>query len=289
MITKQQKHFFAAVGFILMWSSGFIGARLGTEEANSMTVLMWRFIVASVVLAIWWGWTQRKRFSIKSVITQSMIGLFAQGGYLFCVFLSVEQGVSAGTSNLITTLQPIVAAALAGPILKETTTSKQWVGLFLGIFGVLFVVYADLGGGRHIPLWAYGLSFFAMLSLVFATFFEKRIQNPVSLADALPIQTVISALLFTGLGIFTDQAMPPSSPDFWMAIAWLAGFSTIGGYGFYWFNLKIGSVTRVSSLLYLTPPVTMIWAYVMFGDTIGFLTIAGMIVCMIGVVIIRKR
>ncbi|MFP3340012.1 EamA family transporter, partial [Micrococcus sp. SIMBA_131] len=84
-------------------------------------------------------------------------GLFAQGGYLYCVFLSVENGVSAGTSNLITTLQPIAAAALAGPILKESTSIKQWGGLLLGIIGVLFVVYDDLGTSSQVPLWAYAL------------------------------------------------------------------------------------------------------------------------------------
>ncbi|MCA1022927.1 DMT family transporter [Halobacillus litoralis] len=278
----------AATGFVIMWSSGFIGARLGTDEAASMTVLMWRFITAAAILGIWWLWKRRTRLSPKSVMTQVLIGLLAQGGYLYCVFLSVEQGVSAGTSNLITTLQPIAAALLAGPFLKEVTSRKQWIGLFIGITGVLFVVYGDLGKTSGVPLWAYGLSFAAMIALVIATLFEKTIKHPLSLMDALPIQTAVTAVFFTAVGIASDKAAPPAAYDFWFAIGWVAGLSTIGGYGFYWLNLKIGSVTRVSSLLYLTPPVTMIWAYFMFGDTIGFLTISGMIICFLGVWVIQK-
>ncbi|WP_394173330.1 DMT family transporter [Guptibacillus hwajinpoensis] len=288
MFSRKQISIIAAIGFVIMWSSGFIGARLGTDEASSMTVLMWRFIVASSILAFWWLWKQRKKLSFKSVISQALIGLFAQGGYLYCVFLSVENGVSAGTSNLITTLQPILAAVLAGPILKESTSVKQWGGLVLGIIGVLFVVYDDLGASSGVPLRAYGLSFLAMISLVGATLYEKTMKHPVSVTDALPIQTLISALLFTIVALSTNNATPPATADFWIAVAWVAGFSTIGGYGFYWLNLKLGSITRVSSLLYLTPPVTMIWSFLMFGDRIGFLTIVGMILCLLGVWVIRK-
>ncbi|QST01028.1 DMT family transporter [Pontibacillus sp. ALD_SL1] len=288
MLSTKQINLIAAIGFVVMWSSGFIGARLGTAEASSMTVLMWRFIVAAIVLGIWWLWKQRRQIPIKTVLTQSLIGLFAQAGYLYCVFLSVEHGVSAGTSNLVTTLQPIVAAALAGPILKESTSFKQWIGLLLGIIGVLFVVYEDLGTSAQVPLWAYGLSFLAMVSLVGATLYEKGLKATADLGDALPIQTGISALFFIVIGFLTDNATPPATTGFWFAVAWVAGLSTIGGYGFYWLNLKLGSVTRVSSLLYLTPPVTMLWAFLMFGDKIGFLTVVGMIICLVGVWVIRN-
>ncbi|WP_371018034.1 DMT family transporter [Pseudalkalibacillus sp. JSM 102089] len=288
MFSKSQISVIAAVGFVIMWSSGFIGARLGTAEASSMTVLMWRFIVASLILASWWLWKHRKKLSIKSVITQALIGLFAQGVYLYGVFLSVENGVSAGTSNLITTLQPIAVAALAGPLLKESTSLKQWSGLLSGIAGVLFVVYGDLGTSSQVPLWAYGLSFLAMMSLVFATLFEKTRKNTVSIIDALPIQTLISALLFSIVAFSTGKASPPITVEFWGAVAWVAVLSTIGGYGFYWWNLKLGSITRVSSLLYLTPPVTMIWSFLMFGDRIGLLTIMGMLLCLLGVWVIKK-
>ncbi|GGE51484.1 membrane protein [Pullulanibacillus camelliae] len=288
MLSTKPLNIIAAVGFVIMWSSGFIGARLGAAEANSMTILMWRFIVAVIILGGWWIWHKRRRLSMKAILSQVLIGLFAQGGYLYCVFLSVEHGVSAGTSNLITTLQPIVTAVLAGPILKESTSIKQWIGLLLGIIGVLFVVYEGLGAGAPVPLWAYALSFIAMISLVGATLYEKGLKRSSDLGDALPIQTAVSALLFTMIGVMTNNAVPPATTGFWLTIVWLASLSTIGGYGFYWLNLKLGSITRVSSLLYLTPPVTMFWAFLMFGDRIGFLTIGGMIICLLGVWIIRK-
>ncbi|MFP3440903.1 DMT family transporter, partial [Pantoea sp. SIMBA_133] len=124
--------------------------------------------------------------------------------------------------------------------------------LLLGIIGVLFVVYDDLGTSSQVPLWAYALSFLAMISLVFATLFEKTRKTTVSIIDALPIQTLISALLFTIIAFSTGKATPPLTPGFWGAVTWVAVLSTIGGYGFYWWNLKLGSITRVSSLLYLT-------------------------------------
>ncbi|NMO95749.1 DMT family transporter [Paenibacillus lemnae] len=149
----------AAIGFVIMWSSGFIGARLGTQEANSMTILMWRFLVAGILLMIWWLLTQNHKISLNTIFQQVVIGLFAQGIYLYSVFVSVENGVSAGTSNLITALQPITAAALIGPILGEKTSKNQWVGLTIGILGITFVVSGDINGSLDTPIWAYVLSF----------------------------------------------------------------------------------------------------------------------------------
>lgn len=225
-VLKKKRHFFAAVGFVVMWSSGFIGARLSTAEADAITVLMWRFIVASMILGCWWLWKSRQKLSAKSIVHQALIGLMSQAGYLYCVFSSVQHGVSAGTSNLITVLQPIVTAVLAGLILKETTNMKQWGGLLFGIVGVLFVVYDDLGFSSQTPLWAYALSFLAMIFLVCATFYEKILNHSVSLTNALFIQTFVSAFCFMVLAFVTDNAMPPRTTNFWLSIVWVAGLST---------------------------------------------------------------
>lgn len=120
-----------------------------------------------------------------------------------------------------------------------------------------------------------------------ATLVERKLGPQLALADALPIQCVTTGVAFILLAASTGQAAPPQAVDFWLAIAWVVGLSTLGGYGFYWFNLRLGSVTRVSSLIYLTPPVTMVWAYGMFGDTIGADGLLGLVICLIAVMLVR--
>lgn len=270
-----------------MWSSGFVGATLSTDQAGTLTVLMWRFLVAAGLLGAWWAITRRRRLAPRDVALQFAIGLLSQGVYLLCVFYSAERGVSAGTVALVTALQPITVGALAGPVLGERTSGRQWAGLMLGIVGVGVVVSSDLAGGGEVPLWAYGLSALAMIALVTATLVERRVASSMALGDLLPIHCLSSAMLFGALAIVAGETATPTQPAFWTAIAWLVALSTIGGYGFYWLNLRLGGVTRVSSLIYLTPPTTMLWAFVMFGDALAPLAGAGMVICLAAVLLVR--
>lgn len=79
-----------------MWSSGFVGATLSTDQAGTLTVLMWRFLVAAGLLGAWWAITRRRRLAPRDVALQFAIGLLSQGVYLLFVFSSAERGVSAG-------------------------------------------------------------------------------------------------------------------------------------------------------------------------------------------------
>jgi drug/metabolite transporter (DMT)-like permease len=97
----------------------------------------------------------------------------------------------------------------------------------------------------------------------------------------LGIQCAASALLFAAMAMFWGGLL------FWGAVAWFVVFSTFGGYGFYWLNLKMSTVARVSSLIYLTPPTTMVWAYLMFGERVGLLAVVGLVICFGGVLLAR--
>ncbi|SFB59736.1 Permease of the drug/metabolite transporter (DMT) superfamily [Amycolatopsis marina] len=277
-----------AVGFVLMWSSGFIGATLGTQHAGSNTLLMWRFLAATALIGLWWSLTRRRRFTAREIGVHAGVGLLSQGGYLYGVVMSAELGVPAGIAALVAALQPIVAATLSGPLLGEHTSRPQWIGLAVGLAGVALVVGGDLNGDSGAPTLAYALPFGAMLSLVAATFVERKAATELPLGDSLMIQCAGSAVLFTGLAMATGEAAPPTSGSFWLAVAWVVVLSTFGGYGFYWLNVRRGSVTRVSSLLYLTPPTTMLLALVMFGEQVAPLGLLGLAVCLGAVLLVLR-
>lgn len=280
-----------ATGFVIMWSSGFIGARLGTGSSSAITLLMWRFLIVVVLLLPAWGMWRRHQsrpLSRREVTVQVVVGLLAQGVYLLGTVGAVEFGVSAGTTALIAALQPIAAGALAGPVLGDRVSPAQWIGLGTGLLGVGLVVSGDLGGPQSAPAWAYILPFLGMAGLVLATLLESKTRLHTPLPDSLAIQCAASAVLFTLLGFGTGLATPPvHSPGFWAAVTWFIVFSTLGGYGFYWLALKRTSITHLSGLIYLTPPTTMVWAFLMFGDTIGLVSGLGLIVCLVAVLLIR--
>ena len=276
-----------AVGLVVMWSSGFVGAELGTRYAPSTTLLAWRFLVLAAALAAWCLW-RGSRVRRRDLALHALVGLLAQAGFLYGVVAAAEHGVSAGTSALVAALQPMVATALAIPLLGESVRGRQVLGVAVGLGGVGLAVGSDLLDAHAAPWWAYLLPLGAMLSLVAATLVERRTRPGGNLVEALAVQCSVSAVLFVGLASVTGSLAPPVEPGFWAAVAWVVVLSTLGGYGLYWVNLARTGVARVSALLYLTPPTTMLWTWSMFGDPVGPGALAGLGVCLMAVWLVRS-
>lgn len=271
-----------AIAFVVSWSSGFIGAKLGTGSADAVTLLMWRFIPAALLLGIPALW-QSYRFSYRVFLTQAAIGLLSQGGYVLAVYYAIQLGVSSGTTALIDGTQPLVIATLLGPVLGRRVSAHQWLGLGMGLAGVAIVTGADAGANSGVPAWAYGVPFLGMLALVAATLLERRSRPEVPPLAALAIQSGVSAVLFSALAGLAGAVRPPVEMSFWLAVAWLIGFSTIGGYGLYWLVLRRNGVERVNALMFLMAPTTAIWGAMIFGEPLRLQTIIGLLVSLAAV------
>ncbi|MFI5854090.1 DMT family transporter [Streptomyces parvulus] len=280
-----------SVAFVLCWSSGFIGAKLGAGTADATTLLMWRFVpLAAVLIAVaalsrpaWRGLTRREAGR------QIAVGALSQSGYLLSVYYAIQLGVSSGTTALIDGVQPLVAGALAGPLLRQYVSRRQWLGLWLGLAGVATVTTADAAAaGAEVAWWAYLVPFLGMLSLVAATFLEGRSPAPVAPRAALTIHCVTSAVLFTALAFGAGAAAPPADTSFWLATAWLVVLPTFGGYGLYWLIMRRSGVTEVNTLMFLMAPVTAVWGALMFGEHFGPQTAVGLAVGLAAVVVVRR-
>jgi drug/metabolite transporter (DMT)-like permease len=271
-------------GLVVAWSSGFIGAGLAADATSVFLVLFWRFVVVSLILMPLLLRAMQRGLPARSLILQSVLGAFAMFGYLALGVKAIELGVPVGTAALISALQPIATAALAGPILREHVNRSQWIGLSLGLAGVSLAVGGSLGGAS---LWAYALSGTSTLSLVIATIIAKALPDDTPLLPSLALQSFVSAVLFAPLALLDGEILPSLDPGFIGAVAWLILFSTIGGYGLYWLCLRRSTATRVGSLIYLTPPVTMIWGWLMFSEPITTPAIVGFVVCIVGVLLTR--
>ncbi|MDO9380057.1 MAG: DMT family transporter [Nocardioidaceae bacterium] len=274
--------------FVLCWSSGFVGARLGTAVASPITVLGWRFaclglLLVAVCVAL------RVRFAARTLRQQAVLGTLQQVCYLGLVFWAISLGVPAGLAALVTSMQPLLVSTIAGPLLGERVTRWQRLGLLVGLGGVALVVGGDLGGTTA-PWWAYLLPVVAMLTMATGTLTERRWRTEESLLQVVTIQSVVAAVVFTVVAALTGQVAPPADPQFWAAVVWLVGLSSIGGYGAFVFVSRRQGATRSSTLLYLTPPTVMVWTFLMFGDTITLLGLLGLVVCAAGVTVaLRSR
>ncbi|MEN3299971.1 DMT family transporter [Pseudonocardia sp.] len=270
-----------STAFVVLWSSGFVGADLGTRFTGADTLLAWRYAIAAAVL-----WlvllVRRTRIPRGAIGRQGLLGSLSQVLYLGGVVTGVGLGVPAGTAALVAALQPLVVAAAAGPVLGEHTTPRQRIGLAGGLVGVGLVVAGDLGPGDA-PWWAFVLPVGGMLALSAGTLLERRLRPSESPLVAMTLQTSTAAVLFGAVAVAARDVAPPTDPGFWGAIAWVVVLSSFGGYGSYLLVLRRSGATRVSTLLYLTPPTTMAWTLVMFGEVPVVLAAPGLALCALGV------
>jgi drug/metabolite transporter (DMT)-like permease len=281
-----------AVLFVLCWSSGFIGAKLGAGEAPMATVLLWRFVpLALLVLPILVargarGVRGRPR---REIGVHVVVGLLSQSGYLLTVYGAIGLGVSTGATALVDGLQPLVAAAVVGPLLGVVVTRGQWAGLVLGLVGVVAVCWADATSGTATaPAWAYLVPLVGMLSFVASTIVERRSGVATPPLPALAIHLCTSVVAFAVLAVATGGVTPPASASFWLATAWLVVLPTFGGYGLYWVLVARIGVTRVSSLLFLMAPVTAAWGALVYGEPLTAVTVAGLALATFAAVVVGR-
>jgi drug/metabolite transporter (DMT)-like permease len=270
----------AAVVLVVCWSSGFVGATLATRNAPVDTVLAWRSVLAALVLG-GWALARGERIGRTDLARQLALGVLVQALYLGGVFGAAGAGVPAGTSALIAALQPLLVAALAGPLLAERTTRPQQLGLLIGAAGVGVVVSGDLDSGSAAP-WAYLLPVGALIALAAGTVLERHWSPQQSLVTSLALQSSVAAIVFAVVAALDGHLTPPASGEFWLSIGWLVTLSSLGGYGSYLFIVRRSGATRASTLLYLTPPTTAVWAWLLFGQAPHLLAVPGVVICAVG-------
>jgi len=275
-------------GLLLTWSSGFIGARFSIDYAPALLVVFWRCVVVSLVLLPFVYRTLRRTpFSI--LLKNAGIGLLAMAGYLTGVTQGIALGVPAGLAALCADLLPLGMALLAALALGERLARQVWMGLIVGLVGVLWVTHGALVVGDA-PLWAYGLPVAGMLSLAVATLWQKHASNSQSL-DLLAnlwLQCFVSSFAFAAIEGSQGSLMPIPTAGFAMSVLWTVGLSTLGGYGLYWVCLRRTSATRVASVLYLSPPITMLWAWAMFDEPLSWEMAAGMAISATGIWMVAR-
>lgn len=273
--------------FVLLWSTGFIGAKLGLPYAEPATFLVLRFaLVLALLLPICWLW--RAPWPSRRDAWQMVVaGVFLQAGYLGGVFASLHLGMPAGVSALITGLQPVLTAVLGGALLAERTRPGQWLGLFLGFAGVVLVV-GDRIAVERLTAAAIALSFLALASITFGTVWQKRHGAAVDLRTGAAIQFAAALVVLAPFTLLESREVHWSA-DFVLAVAWLVVVLSLGAIFLLLWLIKRGAATRVASLFYLVPPTTALLAWPLFGETYTVAAAAGMALGMLAVWLVTRQ
>ena len=277
----------APVLFVLLWSTGFIGARFGLPYIEPLTFLAVRMIFVVLILgliALIGGarWPNRPETG-HSLLAGSMV----HGLYLGGVFIAISQGVPAGVSALIPGLQPILTSTIANRFMGETVTRLQWLGLALGLAGVALVLHDRTIIAAATPL-GWTASVGSLLGITLGTLYQKRFCGHIDWRTGNLVQYTGACALF-GLGAFAfETRVIHWSGELVFAMAWLVIVLSLAAVGLMYWLIRRSAATGFASLFYLVPVVTALLAYMLFGEKLDALSIVGMVICAAGVIIVNR-
>jgi len=274
--------------FVVLWSTGFIGAKLGLPDCEPLTLLTLRYaavlvLMGVIVLATRAPWPA----SPKQWLHIGVSGLLVHAVYLGGVFTAIRLGLPAGVTALVVGLQPVLTALGASLLLRERVRAAQWAGLALGLAGVVLVVARKVEGG---PAAAALLApaVVALAGITAGTLYQKRFCASFDLRTGSVIQ-FLPSLAVTALAAWRTETMAVHwTPAFVFALAWLVLVLSLGAVSLLNVLIRSGSAVNVASLFYLTPPTTALIAWAMFGETLTGLALAGMGLAVLGVWLARK-
>jgi len=283
--------------FVLIWSTGFIVAKYGLPYAPPLSFLSFRYFFSIVCFLFWIRFSGAVWPSSRSQwLHLAVTGVLMHAGYLSGVWMAVKAGMGSGLAALIVSLQPVLTAIWmslwAGPSNGQPGTGQQvsrlqWLGLALGLGGLLLVVWRKLEASTEVSWFTLAAAVLALLSITTGTLYQKRFMKPTDVRTANAIQ-LVAALLVTLPFAWLETEVIVWNGAFISAMAWAVLVLTLGGSSLLYMLLQRGAATAVTSLLYLVPPTTALMAWALFGELVTLATLLGTVLTAVGVSLVVR-
>ncbi len=274
--------------FVFLWSTGFIGMRYGAPHAEPFTFMMWRMaIVVSILMIVALAMRAPWPNSPREVAHIAIAGLLVHATYLSGVLYAINLKLPLGFVALLTGLQPILTAVFANAYLHEKLNARQWAGMALGLTGVVLVVMSKFTlGNVNAP--ALGCAGIALAGITFGTLYQKRHCSHMDLRTGGVIQFSATGIAMM-MGAFAfETRVVQWNGEFLFALFWLAIVLSLGAISLLYLMIRRGAASKVASLFFLTPSVTAVLAFLLFGETLNWLAVAGLLVTAAGVALVTR-
>lgn len=263
--------------FVLLWATGFIGARYAMPWAEPFTFLSVRFTIACAIFAAAQAVLRRPSVAPAQVPHAVIAGALIHGVYLGGVFWAVRNGMPAGLSALLVGFQPIITTLLARPVLGEIVTMRHWVALGAGLAGAVIVLWPKLDvAGSGIDASNLGACLAGVIAMALGTVWQKRFVKGADLVASTTLQYVGGAAMTGIAALLFEHGRFELTGELVFATVWLVLVLSVGAIFLLMVLIDRGAVSGVASLFYLVPSVTALIAYVLFGETLTLVQIGGM-------------
>lgn len=275
--------------FVVLWATGFIGARYAMPWAEPFTFLALRFVLAAVILGVLMLALGSRRLTRAGTLHAVIAGVLMQGVYLGGVFWAIHRGMPAGLSALIVGLQPIVTAVLAGELLGEAILPRHWAGLATGFVGVVVVLWPKLGTlGAGVTGATLAASVIAVVAMSLGTVWQKRFASGDLVTSTFWQYVGGAALMALGSLAFETRVVTVNG-ELVFALVWLVLVLSIGAIFLLMLMIRDGAMAKVASLFYLVPAVTALMAWALFGERLNAVQLVGMAIATLGVALATAR
>ncbi len=271
------------VVFVGIWSTGFVVARYGMPHAPPMSFLAWRYALSLLAFGLWIAWSRPAWPQGRAAWGHlAVTGILMHAGYLGGVWAAVKGGLGAGLAALIVGLQPLLTALWVSARGSEHRIGPgRWLGLLLGLAGLLLVVGHKLGQGEASVL-TVALALGALASITAGTLYQKRWVPATDVRSANFVQLLAALAVTLPLALLEAEPMR-LHPELLGAMAWSVGVLTLGGSSLLFLLVQRGAATRVASLMYLVPPCTALLAWALFDESLGGGVLPGLALSAFGV------
>jgi drug/metabolite transporter (DMT)-like permease len=278
---------FAPALFVLLWSTGFVGAKYGLPYADPFVFLSVRILLAALVLfALARALRMPVRIGRGAIARSGLIGFFLHACYLGGVFYSIAQGLPAGVAAVVTSLQPVLVSVFAVKVLGESLRRGQVIGLLTGLLGVVLVLGPSLES--EIPMMAIIAILVALIGSTSATLLQKKLGADIPLISGTAYQYLFSGCVLGIIALATQETSITWSLRFTAAFVWLVLVLSVGAILLLLWLLNTGSAAKVSSLFYLVPPATAIEAFFLFGEKVNTQGFLGIGITALGVWLVMR-
>lgn len=279
--------------FVLIWSTGFVVAKYGLPYAPPLTFLSIRYALSWLCFLVWIAlarvsWPRGRQQWLHLAVS----GMLIHAGYLGGVWVAIKLGMGSGLAALMVGLQPVLTALWVSSMASNTgsgekVTQRQWLGLALGLGGLVLVVSRKFGSTQEVTAFTLVAITIALLSITAGTLYQKQFVQPADVRGANAVQIAAAFAVTLPLALFETEAVT-WTPQFMGALAWSVLVLTMGGSSLLYMLIQRGAATAVTSLLYLVPPCTALMAWLLFAEPITVVTVIGTAITALGVSLVVR-
>ena len=274
--------------FIVLWSSAFITTKPIVDYSDPFSALAFRFLLVTFGFFLFSIFRKEKILvSKKNFIESIFSGILFHGIYLGGVFFSISKGLPTGIAALIVTLNPVLTNALAGPLLKEKISIKQWIGVIMGFLGAAIVLGFDIG--TTLPTIGIIAVFISLLAVTSATLWQKKLSNNLSLPVNNMYQAIGGFLFHILIVLFFTEPYINFSSTFIIAMTHQIVLVSFGAFTILMYLIKHHSASKTVSLFFLIPATSALIAWIFLNETLNIFDICGFIIASIGVFIATRE